>query len=277
LTRDSSNTTQDESHSGRVSLRRPLSAVAKIRAAINDSLKYNSETFIGTYPTKHKSTGSCIRSGIHGKEGTKPYEPLQHDNRSTKNSLRISPTSLTPQRTSTNLDKENEIDDAKLLSRYTLDITSLTTASMDFSLPSIGISTAPSLARTSTECSKNDEVEKNNEITTVNKQVVVAVTISELDTFKNGERDEGTEEDGGEEGIEIKAEREGEKGEGEGEIKINGAEIEEMKEIPASLSTIPNRYCSLIEAQGLKQLISIPLGKWTFYFPLFSYFLVSGA
>jgi hypothetical protein len=174
-----------------------------------------------------------------------------------KNSLRIYPTSLTPQRTSTNLDEENEIDDAKLLSRYTLDITSLTTASMDFSLPSIGISAAPSLARTSTECSKNDEVEKNNEITTVNKQIVVAAMVNELVTFNIGLRNEGTEEDGGEEEeIEVKS-----KEEEDGDIEINRVEIEEIKEIPASLCTIPNQYCSLIEAQGLKQLISIPSGE----------------
>lgn len=159
------------------------------------------------------------------------------------------------------MDKENEIDDAKLLSRYTLDITSLTTASMDFSLPSIGISAAPSLARTSTECSKNDEVEKNNEITTVNKQIVLAAIVNEVDRIKNGKRNEGTEEDGREEEAEIKTK--GEESEGV------GGEIEEIKEIPASLCTIPNQYCSLIEAQGLKQLISIPTGELTFYFPLF--------
>lgn len=214
------------------------------------------------------STGSCIRSGIHGKEGTKPFPRLQHDNRSTKKSLRVYPTSLSPQRTSTNLDKETEIDDAKLLSRYTLDITSLITASMDFSLPSIGISAAPSIARTSTECSKNDEVDKNNEITVVNKQVVVAAISNELDMIKKGKSNGGREEDGGDEEIKIKIE--GEEELGEGEIKINGGEIEEMKEISFSLSTIPNQYCSLIEAQGLKQLISIPTGEQIFDFFLLS-------
>ena len=50
------------------------------------------------------------------------------------------------------------------------------------------------------------------------------------------------------------------------EIELRRKDIEEVVEVfesdlPATLSTIPNKYCSLSEAQGLKQLISIPTGN----------------
>ena len=219
--------------------------------------------------------------GTHGKIGLEVY---QHDNRKSSQTSRVFTTRTIRERDHTNVYKETEIGNAKLLSRCTLDITSLTTASMDFSLPSIGISAAPSIARTSIDCSKTDEVTNSNEIKIENKKIVSIAMIKKGEEIKKGEGIKKYEEvKKGEEVVrigdeikkgeemkeseEVKKEEEGEQGEMKLNRKENEEEVEvevpegQMTGLPANLSTIPNRCCSLIEAQGLKELIFIPTGN----------------
>ena len=153
------------------------------------------------------------------------------------------------------MDRVTEIENVKLLSHCNLDVTTLATASMDTSLPSIGISAASSLARTSLERPKKG-VEKNNGTNMENEKIRDAVAITEkVDLIKKG--------------VDVKEQKVSEGGIEEGDMKLmrNGKskDVEELeKNLPASpsLITIPNQYCSLIEAQELRQLLSIPTGNY---------------
>ena len=163
------------------------------------------------------------------------------------------------------------------LSLCNLDVISLTTASMDISLPSIGISAASSVARGSPELYTKDEVVKNNEIKIENEKLVLAIAIIKKgDGMEIGEvimKEEDIGEGEERKGEERKGEgREGEERELEQEdliLKRKNIVEEEVKvlesDLPVTLSTIPNKHCSLSEAQGLKQLISIPTGNHIFF------------
>ena len=177
------------------------------------------------------------------------------------------PTRTNRERTNINVDKESKIGKVRPLSLCNLDVISLTTASMDISLPSIGISAASSVARGSPELYTKDEVVKNNEIKIENEKLVLAIAIIKKgDGMEIGEEIVKEEDIG--EGEERKGEgREGKERELEQERMILKRKdiVEEVEvlesDLPVTLSTIPNKYCNLSEAQGLKQLISIPTGN----------------
>ena len=255
--------------------------MTKLRTAIDESQKYNFGVFTGTYPVRHKSTrtGPCT----HVKDGLQPYQPLQHSNRNLIHTHRLFPNRTNRERTNINLEKKLKIGKVRLLSLCNLDVISLTTASMDISLPSIGMSAASSVGRGGPELYTKDEVVKNYGIKIENEKLVLAIAIIKKgggieigeEIMKGDEVEEG-EGSKGEEGKGEGKEEEGERELGQEDVILKRKDTEEEVEVletdlPVTLSTIPNKYCSLSEAQGLKQLISIPTGNHIFFQLLFSY------